>query len=107
MGAAAAGPAGAAPPPPPRGAGARGGAPRAALVGDIPRAARFLQYVARRPVLRSLQFLFHSDIACRLRSPLLMPHPYGIVIDRDAVLGSRVTVMQQVSISNAVIEDNV
>ncbi len=79
----------------------------AALVGDIPRAARFLQYVARRPALRSLQFLFHCDIACRLRSPLLMPHPYGIVIDRDAVLGSRVTVMQQVSISNAVIDDNV
>ena len=44
-----------------------------------------------------------------------MPHPYGIFIHRNAVVGSRVTVMQQVTIGNKhpirpaapVIEDNV
>jgi serine O-acetyltransferase len=44
-----------------------------------------------------------------------MPHPYGIVIHRNVVIGSRVTVMHQVTIGNQhpsdpgapVIEDNV
>jgi serine O-acetyltransferase len=36
-----------------------------------------------------------------------MPHPYGIVIDAESRIGSRVTVMNHVTISAAVIEDNV
>jgi serine O-acetyltransferase len=44
-----------------------------------------------------------------------MPYPFGIFIQRNAVIGSRVTVMQQVTIGNQhpsdpgapVIEDNV
>ena len=59
--------------------------------------------------------LLNCGIYCRLPAPILMPHPYGIFIHRNAVLGSRVTVMQQVTIGNKhpsdpaapVIEDNV
>ena len=36
-----------------------------------------------------------------------MPHPYGIVIDAESRIGSRVTVMNHVTISAAVIGDNV
>ena len=70
----------------------------------------------RVPLLAGfMETLLNCSIACRLRSPVLMPHPYGIVIDRNAVLGSRVTVMHQVTIgarhpadaAAPVIEDNV
>ena len=78
-----------------------------AMVGDNPPAARILQFAARRPLLHFVQAFFHCEIACRLPSPLLTPIPYGIVIDAESRIGSRVTVMNQVTISAAVIEDNV
>jgi len=82
-----------------------------AVVGENPRSARLLQFACRTelPVLRGLLGLvMNCEIACRIRSPILMPYPYGIVIERGAVIGSRVTVMQQASLLGApVIEDNV
>ena len=89
-----------------------------AVVGGNPRAARLLQFACRHrlPLLAGfMETLLNCAIGCRLRSPVLMPHPYGIVIDRNAVLGSRVTVMHQVTIgarhpadpAAPVIEDNV
>jgi serine acetyltransferase len=59
--------------------------------------------------------LLNCGIYCRLRAPILMPHPYGIFIHRNAAIGSRVTVMQQVTIGTKhpadpgapVIEDHV
>jgi serine O-acetyltransferase len=78
-----------------------------ALVGDNPFAARILQFAVRTR-LPLVQFFMNCDIACPLRSPVLMPYPYGIVIERGARIGSRVTVMQQASLMGApVIEDNV
>jgi serine acetyltransferase len=88
------------------------------VVGANPLAARMLQFACRHrvPVLADfLGTLLNCGIACRLQSPILMPHPYGIFIHRNAVIGSRVTVMQQVTIGNKhpsdpgvpVIEDNV
>jgi len=79
----------------------------AAMVGDNPPRSRLVQYAARRPLLGLIPALFHCDIACRLRSPLVMPHPYGIIIDQESRIGSRVTVMNHVTISAAVVEDNV
>src|SRR5229473_2391447 len=90
----------------------------AAVVGDNPPAARLLQFACRHrvPLLRDLiKTVLNCGIECRIRSPILMPHPYGIVIDRNAVIGSRVTVMHQVTIGtkhphdarSPVIEDNV
>jgi serine O-acetyltransferase len=90
----------------------------AAVVGENPRAARLLQFARRHsiPALSDcLQMLLNCSIHCRLRAPILMPHPYGIVIHPNAVLGSRVTVMHQVTIgarhpgeaSAPLIEDNV
>jgi serine O-acetyltransferase len=89
-----------------------------AVVGGNPLAARLLQFSRRHnvPLLSDLmETLLNCAIACRLRSPILMPHPYGIVIHRNAVLGSRVTVNHQVTIGAKhpadpgapVIEDNV
>src|SRR5947209_2698888 len=90
----------------------------AAVVGDNPPAARLLQFACRHrvPLLRDLiETVLNCGIECRIRSPILMPHPYGIVIDRNAVLGNRVTLMHQVTIGtkhphdahSPVIEDNV
>jgi serine O-acetyltransferase len=89
-----------------------------ALVGGNPAMARLLQFSIRRriPILMGLmQTLLNCGIRCRIRSPILMPEPYGIVIHRNAVIGSRVTVMHQVTLGNKhpaddgapAIEDNV
>jgi serine O-acetyltransferase len=89
-----------------------------ALVGDNPRAARLLQVAcrARVPLLADfLRLLLNCDVDCPIRSPILMPHPFGIVIERGTLIGSRVTVMQQVTLGRKsaaepgcpVIEDNV
>ena len=88
-----------------------------AVVGANPLAAHLLQM----PLIgRLVGVLLNSRLDCRIRSPLLMPFPYGIVIERGVSLGSRVTVMHQVTIGRkdpvvprehggnlAVIEDNV
>jgi serine acetyltransferase/thymidylate kinase len=91
---------------------------RARTVEKNPLAARVLLFFCRRrvPVLSHLvRIAFHSDIYCRIRAPIHMPHPYGIVIHSKSVIGSRVTVMQQVTIGGKdlgrdeapVIEDDV
>ena len=88
------------------------------MVGGNPLSARLLQLACRHDVPLAaglLRAVLNSDIACRLRTPILMPHPYGIVIHRNAVIGSRVTVMHQVTIGSRspsdpdapIIEDNV
>ena len=90
----------------------------ATVVGANPLAARMLQFAARHrlPVVADvLGTLLNCALECPLRSPILMPHPFGIVIHRNAVIGSRVTVMHQVTIgykhasdpAAPVIEDNV
>lgn len=89
-----------------------------AVVGGNPFAARLLQFARRHeiPLLSNfIQTLLNCSVACRLASPILMPHPYGIVIHRCAVIGSRVTLMHQVTLGSKhagdadapVIEDNV
>jgi serine O-acetyltransferase len=89
-----------------------------AVVGENPLAARLLQFACRHniPVLSDfMSTLLNCGIYSRLRAPILMPHPYGIVIHRNAVIGSRVTLMHQVTIGSKhpadpgapVIEDNV
>jgi len=88
-----------------------------AVVGANPLAAHLLQM----PLIGRLAgVVLNSRLDCRIRSPLLMPFPHGIVIERGVSLGSRVTVMHQVTIGRkdpvvpqehggnlAVIEDNV
>jgi serine O-acetyltransferase len=78
-----------------------------ALVGDNPFAARLLQFACRHG-LPLVQSILNCDIRCRLGSPVLMPYPFGIVLEEGASLGSRVTLMHQVSLLGApVVEDNV
>src|SRR5256885_1654097 len=88
-----------------------------AVVGPNPLAARLLQV----PLIgRAVGWFLGCRLNCRIRSPILMPLPLGIVIERGVELGSRVTVMHQVTIGRkdpvapreqggtlAVIEDNV
>lgn len=89
-----------------------------ALIGDNPPAARLLQLACSHevPLLAGLmRTLLNSDLDCRIRSPILMPHPYGIVIERGVAIGSRVTIMQQATLGARrpgergvpVVEDNV
>jgi len=78
-----------------------------ALVGENPVAARILQFAVRHRI-PLIQFFMNCSISCRLGSPVLMPYPFGIVIERGATLGSRVTLMHQVSLlGGPTIEDNV
>jgi acetyltransferase-like isoleucine patch superfamily enzyme len=68
---------------------------------DNPTSTDVLLFFCRRhvPVLSKLiRVLFNSDIHCRLPADVHMPHPYGIVLQRQAVIGHRVTIMQQVMI---------
>jgi serine O-acetyltransferase len=82
-----------------------------ALVGENPVAARILQFAIRNeiPVMGGvISALLNCSIQCRLGSPVLMPYPFGIVIERGARIGSRVTLMHQVSLlGSPVVEDNV
>jgi hypothetical protein len=78
-----------------------------ALVGDNPLAAHVLQFAVRHHI-PGVQFFMNCAIRCRIGSPVLMPYPFGIVMERGVSLGSRVTVMQQASLQGEVIvEDNV
>jgi serine O-acetyltransferase len=85
-----------------------------ALVGMNPLAAKALQFACSNlPWLSgALQVLLNCALECRLRAPILMPHPYGIVIERGTQLGNRITIMQQATLGRTdagapVIEDNV
>ena len=88
------------------------------LVGENPRAARWLQFACRHrlPILApAMETLLNCRLDSRLGSPILMPHPYGIIVERGTVIGSRVTIMEQASLGRKavaepgvpVIEDNV
>lgn len=53
------------------------------------------------PVLsKVVRVLFNSDIYCVVPEDVRMPHPYGVVIHSQAVVGRRVTIMQQVTIGS-------
>jgi serine O-acetyltransferase len=81
-----------------------------AVVGENPVAARVLQFMVQKnlPLKGLVSALLNCDVRCAIRAPILMPYPYGIVIEEGAVIGSRVTVYQQASLHGApVIEDNV
>jgi hypothetical protein len=77
-----------------------------ALVGENPLAARILQFAVRHRI-PGVQLFMNCAIRCRLGSPVLMPYPFGIVIERGVSIGSRVTVMHQASLlGEVVVEDN-
>lgn len=90
-----------------------------ALVGRNPPAARLLQWITRMKVplaKEAVQTILNCDLDCPLGAPILMPHPYGIVIERGTEIGNRVTIMQQATLGRGgwgakgaapVIEDNV
>jgi serine O-acetyltransferase len=65
-----------------------------AVVGHNPLTARLLH----TPLGPLVGWLAGCRIDCHLGSPVLMPVPMGIVIERGVRLGSRVTVMHQVTI---------
>lgn len=70
----------------------------AAMVGENPFSARLLQLALRAGLGAPVELALHCRIDARLGSPVLMPVPYGIVIERGVVIGRRVTVMHQVTL---------
>ena len=77
---------------------------------DNPASTDVLLFFCRRhvPLLSKLvRVLFNSDIHCRLPADVHMPHPYGIVLHRQAIIGHRVTIMQQVMIGSRDRDENI
>lgn len=75
-----------------------------------PTQTRILLFFCRRsiPLLsRFVRVLFNSDIQSRLPSDVLLPHPYGIIVHPQAVIGRRVTLMQQVTIGGRDHRENI
>lgn len=75
-----------------------------------PTATKLLLFFCRTdiPLLsRLVRVIFNSDIHCRLPSDVHLPHPYGIVIHPQAVIGHRVTVMQQATIGGKDRDENI
>lgn len=70
----------------------------AAMVGDNPLSARLLQLALRSGFGAPAELALHCRIEAKLASPVLMPVPYGIIIERGVVIGRRVTVMHQVTL---------
>jgi serine O-acetyltransferase len=70
----------------------------AAMVGDNPLSARLLQLALRAGVGAPVAAALHCRIDARLGAPVLMPVPYGIVVERGVVIGRRVTLMHQVTL---------
>ena len=69
-----------------------------AMVGENPLAARILQFALRNGIAAPVAGYLGCSIQCRVGSPILMPVPYGIVIERGVEIGRRVTVMHQVTL---------
>jgi serine O-acetyltransferase len=70
-------------------------------VTSNPTATKILLFFSRRniPLIsRFVRVLFNSDIQSRLPPDVHLPHPYGIIVHPQAVIGRRVTLMQQVTI---------
>ncbi|HKU72160.1 MAG TPA: hypothetical protein VJQ51_15100 [Burkholderiales bacterium] len=68
---------------------------------ENPLIASTLLYFCRKKtpwIARMFRILLHSDIYCRMPSPVLLPHPYGIIIHGHTLIGRRVTLMQQVTL---------
>jgi serine acetyltransferase/thymidylate kinase len=77
---------------------------------ENPTSTHVLLFFCRRhvPLLSKLvRVLFNSDIHCRLPPDVHMPHPYGIVLHPQAVIGHRVTIMQQVMIGGRDLDQNI
>ena len=75
-----------------------------------PTATRILLFFCRRniPLIsRFVRVLFNSDIQSRLPPDVHLPHPYGIIVHPQAVIGRRVTVMQQVMIGGRDHRENI
>jgi thymidylate kinase len=75
-----------------------------------PPATKLLLFFCRRnvPIVsRLVRVLFNSDIYCRLPPDVHMPYPYGVVIHPQAVIGRRVTIMQQVMLGGRDLAENI
>ncbi len=75
-----------------------------------PTQTKILLFFCRRsiPLLsRFVRVLFNSDIQSRLPPDVHLPHPYGIIVHPQAVIGRRVTLMQQVTIGGRDHRENI
>jgi Serine acetyltransferase len=79
-------------------------------VSSNPTQTKILLFFCRRSiplVSRFVRILFNSDIQARLPQDVHLPHPYGIIVHPQAVVGRRVTIMQQVTIGGRDHRENI
>jgi serine O-acetyltransferase len=75
-----------------------------------PTQTKILLFFCRRSIpliSRFVRVLFNSDIQSRLPPDVHLPHPYGIIVHPQAVIGRRVTLMQQVTIGGRDHRENI
>jgi serine acetyltransferase/thymidylate kinase len=75
-----------------------------------PTQTKILLFFSRRSIpliSRFVRVLFNSDIQSRLPPDVHLPHPYGIIVHPQAVIGRRVTLMQQVTIGGRDHRENI
>lgn len=75
-----------------------------------PIGAKVLLFFSRHQIpmiSRFVGIIFNSDIYADIAPSVKMPHPYGIIIHSKAVIGERVTIMQQVTIGGKDVGRNV
>jgi len=75
-----------------------------------PTPTRILLFFCRRSIpliSRFVRVLFNSDIQVRMPPDVHLPHPYGIIIHPQAVIGRHVTIMQQVTIGGRDHRENI
>lgn len=69
---------------------------------ENPAAAKFLIWATKNkksyPRLhRLICVLLNSDVFCQIPKGLIFPHPYGIIIHSETIIGESTIVMQQVT----------
>lgn len=69
---------------------------------ENPAAAKLLIWATKRknsyPRLhRLICVILNSDVFCQIPDGLILPHPYGVVIHSETIIGENTIVMQQVT----------
>ncbi len=79
---------------------------------ENPAAAKLLIWATNRKKIfprlhRLICVLLNSDVFCQLPKGLVFPHPYGVIIHSETVIGENTVVMQQVTMGGKNLIDSI